>query len=93
MRFIRLYGGPLTPHNVIHGKQGDQCEFLHEYNLRKMPECYWLSKYGYCSAGDECLYYHPLEKKRICEDYKRGFCWLGGSFESFVVAFDLSAVY
>ena len=42
-----------------------------------MPECYWLSKYGYCPGGDECLYYHPREKKRNCEDYKRGFCWLG----------------
>ncbi|CDZ97191.1 hypothetical protein SERLA73DRAFT_78143 [Phaffia rhodozyma] len=58
-------------------KKGDQCEFLHEYNLQKMPECYWLSKYGYCSAGDECLYYHPKVKKRICMDYDRGFCFLG----------------
>lgn len=48
-----------------------------------MPDCHWLLKYGYCSGGDECLYYHPHAKKRICEDYKRGFCYYGASFLSF----------
>lgn len=42
-----------------------------------MPDCHWLLKFGYCSAGDECLYYHPHTKKRICEDYTRGFCYYG----------------
>jgi len=58
-------------------KKGDACEFLHEYNLRRMPECWWFSKYGYCSAGDECLYAHPKERKVECPDYNRGFCKLG----------------
>ncbi|KAF8273920.1 hypothetical protein EI94DRAFT_1769101 [Lactarius quietus] len=58
-------------------KKGDACEFLHEYNLRRMPECWWFAKYGYCSAGDECLYAHPKERKVECPDYKRGFCKLG----------------
>ena len=58
-------------------KKGDACEFLHEYNLRRMPECWWYAKYGYCSAGDECLYAHPKERKVECPDYKRGFCKLG----------------
>lgn len=58
-------------------KKGDACEFLHEYNLRRMPECYWFAKYGYCSAGDECLYAHPKERKIECPDYNRGFCKLG----------------
>ncbi|KAI5836100.1 hypothetical protein K523DRAFT_289996 [Schizophyllum commune Tattone D] len=60
-------------------KKGDACEFLHEYNLRRMPECWWYAKYGYCSAGDECLYAHPKERKVECPDYKRGFCKLGPS--------------
>ena len=60
-------------------KKGDACEFLHEYNLRRMPECWWYAKYGYCSAGDECLYAHPKERKVECPDYKRGFCRLGES--------------
>lgn len=58
-------------------KKGDACEFLHEYNLRRMPECWWYAKYGYCSAGDECLYAHPKERKIECPDYNRGFCKLG----------------
>ncbi|KAG8925134.1 RNA-binding component of cleavage and polyadenylation factor [Tulasnella sp. 418] len=58
-------------------KKGDNCEFLHEYNLRRMPECWWFARYGYCSSGDECLYAHPKERKKECPDYKRGFCRLG----------------
>ena len=58
-------------------KKGDACEFLHEYNLRRMPECWWYAKYGYCSAGDECLYAHPKERRIECPDYNRGFCKLG----------------
>ena len=58
-------------------KKSDACEFLHEYNLRRMPECWWYAKFGYCQAGDECLYVHPREKKIECPDYKRGFCKLG----------------
>ncbi|KAJ2920319.1 hypothetical protein MD484_g34, partial [Candolleomyces efflorescens] len=57
-------------------KKGDACEFLHEYNLRRMPECWWFAKYGYCSAGDECLYAHPKERRIECPDYNRGFCKL-----------------
>ena len=56
---------------------GKNCEFLHEYDLRKFPECWWWGTYGFCSAGDECLYWHPRERKRDCEDYERGFCRLG----------------
>lgn len=42
-----------------------------------MPECWWYAKYGYCSAGDECLYAHPKERRIECPDYNRGFCKLG----------------
>ena len=42
-----------------------------------MPECWWFAKYGYCSAGDECLYAHPKERRVECPDYKRGYCKLG----------------
>ena len=72
-------------------KKGDACEFLHEYNLRRMPECWWFAKYGYCSAGDECLYAHPKERKVECPDYKRGFCKLGTSpsFPSVAMASDI----
>jgi cleavage and polyadenylation specificity factor subunit 4 len=34
-------------------KKGTTCEFMHEYHLRKMPECWFFAKYGFCSNGDE----------------------------------------
>ncbi|KAK2073921.1 hypothetical protein P8C59_008160 [Phyllachora maydis] len=60
-------------------KKGDTCEFLHEYNLRRMPECSFFAQKGYCSNGDECLYLHidPLSKVAPCPHYERGFCPLG----------------
>lgn len=56
-------------------KKGDACEFLHEYNLKKMPECWFFTKYGECSNPD-CFYLHvdPNSKMRECAWYKRGFC-------------------
>src|SRR5690349_18672367 len=60
-------------------KKGETCEFLHEYNLRKMPECNFFVRNGYCSNGDECLYLHidPQSKLPPCPWYERGFCPLG----------------
>jgi cleavage and polyadenylation specificity factor subunit 4 len=57
-------------------KKGSACEFLHEYNLRKMPECWFFAKYAYCSSGDECMYLHigPEERRGECKGYARGFC-------------------
>ncbi|EGG05915.1 uncharacterized protein MELLADRAFT_29924, partial [Melampsora larici-populina 98AG31] len=60
-------------------KKGNSCEFLHEYNLRTMPECWFFGKYGFCSNGDECMYLHVDERMRVleCMDYRRGFCSKG----------------
>ncbi|MBW0494400.1 hypothetical protein O181_034115 [Austropuccinia psidii MF-1] len=57
-------------------KKGASCEFLHEYNLRTMPECWFFGKYGFCSNGDECMYLHVDERMRVleCMDFRRGFC-------------------
>lgn len=59
-------------------KKGDACEFLHEYNMRKMPECWFFSKYRECSNA-ECIYLHidPSTKVRECPNYDRGFCRYG----------------
>lgn len=56
-------------------KKGENCEFLHEYNLKKMPECWFFSKYGECS-NPECMYLHidPNSKVKECVWYARGFC-------------------
>ncbi|KAK3187566.1 RNA-binding component of cleavage and polyadenylation factor [Lecanicillium sp. MT-2017a] len=60
-------------------KKGVPCEFLHEYNLRKMPECNFFMRNGYCSNGEECLYLHvdPMSKLPPCPHYDMGFCPLG----------------
>ncbi|PKI85844.1 Yth1p [Malassezia vespertilionis] len=60
-------------------KKGDQCDYLHEYDLRKMPECRFYATFGFCNSADECLYVHidPGVKRRECERYERGFCELG----------------
>lgn len=60
-------------------KKGADCEFLHEYNLRKMPECYFFTKHGFCSSGDECMYLHitPRQRRPECRSYTAGFCRAG----------------
>jgi cleavage and polyadenylation specificity factor subunit 4 len=60
-------------------KKGETCEFLHEYNLRRMPECSNYARTQTCSNGDNCLHPHidPKAKRPSCPDYDRGFCPLG----------------
>ncbi|KAH0842115.1 hypothetical protein AYO21_00251 [Fonsecaea monophora] len=60
-------------------KKGDACDYLHEYNLRKMSECQFYNQNGYCQNGDECLYVHVKEGSKLpmCEDYNKGFCEKG----------------
>jgi len=61
-------------------KKGDLCEFLHEYNLKKMPECWFFTRYGECS-NPECQYLHldPNAKTKECVWYSRGFCKHGSA--------------
>ncbi|KAJ9080764.1 Cleavage and polyadenylation specificity factor subunit 4 [Entomophthora muscae] len=65
-------------------KKEDQCEFLHEYNLKKMPECWFYSRYGECASGEECIYLHidPETKIPECPWYNRGFCKHGPNCKS-----------
>ncbi|XP_037953689.1 cleavage and polyadenylation specificity factor subunit 4 [Teleopsis dalmanni] len=56
-------------------KKGDQCEFLHEYDMKKMPECYFYSRFNACH-NKECPFLHidPESKVKDCPWYDRGFC-------------------
>lgn len=40
-------------------KKGDDCEFLHEFDMTKMPECFFYSKYG------ELFMLHDLVMKDV----------------------------
>ena len=61
-------------------KKGDDCEFLHEYDMSKMPECYFYQKFGTC-LNKECPFQHidPAAKIKDCPWYDRGFCRHGPS--------------
>ena len=61
-------------------KKGDLCEFLHEYDMAKMPECYFFTQYNECT-NEDCLYLHITNKERVsvCQFYQRGFCRHGGA--------------
>ena len=57
-------------------KKGDDCEFLHEYDMSKMPVCYFFQKFGECNNKD-CQYLHvdaESLKVKDCPWYDRGFC-------------------
>ncbi len=43
---------------------GDDCEFLHEYDMAKMPECYFFSKFGQC-MNKECAFLHLDPESKI----------------------------
>ncbi|KAG5858871.1 hypothetical protein KMI_10g15700 [Encephalitozoon hellem] len=61
-------------------KKGIKCEFMHEYDLSRMPECYFFSSYGEC-MNPECNYIHidPNSSSKECPWYNRGFCRNGAS--------------
>ncbi|KAL5107355.1 Cytochrome b-c1 complex subunit Rieske mitochondrial [Taenia crassiceps] len=56
-------------------KKGDDCDFLHVYDMTKMPECYFFSRFGVC-MNKECQFLHvdPATKIQDCAWYARGFC-------------------
>jgi len=57
-------------------QRGSDCDYLHEFDMAKMPLCHFFSTYGECSAGDECPFLHIDPKVRVnaCPWYERGFC-------------------
>ncbi|KAM0837474.1 hypothetical protein ACQ4PT_061631 [Festuca glaucescens] len=40
--------------------KGDSCEFLHQYDLDRMPVCHFFHSYGYCRLQD-CVFKHNTE--------------------------------
>ncbi|MCJ1451839.1 RNA-binding component of cleavage and polyadenylation factor [Mycoblastus sanguinarius] len=60
-------------------KKGDQCDYLHEYNIRARPDCTNFNRTGYCVAGEDCNYTHvdPATRLPPCPHYEKGMCPLG----------------
>jgi len=60
-------------------QKGEDCKFLHEYDLSKMPICQFWSKYGDCTNGEKCQFRHisPEDERKECEWYNRGNCKWG----------------
>lgn len=51
--------------------KGENCEFLHQYDMTKMPECRW----GMGCQVQECPFRHVPDEERVeCTFYKHGFC-------------------
>jgi len=59
--------------------KGARCEFLHAYDLNKMPECSFFAQTGECRNGANCTFRHidPKLKIRECIYYTHGFCQFG----------------
>jgi len=62
--------------------KGDKCDFLHQYDPNRMPECiHWL-KFGKCSDPN-CVYRHVAPSERPeCQRYRLGFCRHGAMCRS-----------
>ena len=55
--------------------KGDRCEFLHQFDLEKMPLC----RHGERCKTPDCPFRHIKESERLeCVFYKQGFCIHGG---------------
>ncbi|ELP93099.1 mRNA 3'-end-processing protein YTH1, putative [Entamoeba invadens IP1] len=58
-------------------KLGNNCGYLHEYDLDKTPMCNHFEKYGKCDKP-ECPFRHEAPSNSPkCEWYIRGFCSRG----------------
>lgn len=64
-------------------KKGDDCEFLHLYDMEKMPECHFYTNFGECN-NEDCKFLHidPDSKKKDCLWFARGFCKHGPTCRS-----------
>jgi len=59
-----------------HCVDGDHCEYLHQCDIDKMPECFFWHKFGECSSKFECIFRHGMTElvDTPCKFYVRGFC-------------------
>jgi hypothetical protein len=41
---------------------------------KKITECTFFSKHGFCRDGDNCMYLHKEQKRLMCRDFLNGTC-------------------
>jgi cleavage and polyadenylation specificity factor subunit 4 len=57
--------------------KGDKCDYLHQYDPNRMPECLSWLKTGKCQDPD-CTFRHVTTSERPeCQRYRLGFCKYG----------------
>jgi len=57
--------------------KGDKCDFLHQFDPDRMPECMLWLKFGKCTDPD-CTFRHVANEDRPeCQRYRLGFCRYG----------------
>ncbi|CAG8653143.1 5423_t:CDS:2 [Funneliformis mosseae] len=54
-------------------KGDERCDYLHEYDLSKMPKCIYYALHGECNSPN-CIYSHNDIDCERCSWYDRGFC-------------------
>ena len=56
----------------------EDCPWLHEYTVPKIPKCIYVQKLGECE-NPECIFRHSEETQNVprCAAYERGFCSYG----------------
>lgn len=62
--------------------KGERCDFLHQYDPNRMPECVFWLKFGKCNDA-ECVFRHVAPSERPeCQRYRLGFCKHGAMCRS-----------
>ena len=57
-------------------QKDEKCEYLHQYDLSRMPVCSSITKGKLCSAED-CVFKHIDPNSKRCPKYDMGFCIKG----------------
>jgi hypothetical protein len=57
-------------------QKDDKCEYLHQYDLSRMPVCSSITKGKTCTAED-CVFKHIDPNSKRCPKYDMGFCIKG----------------
>ena len=58
-------------------KKGDDCDFLHQLDRDRMPECWFFSNFGECNNKD-CIFLHLRPEDKVSAALANACAMLGG---------------